>query len=49
MSMEFSWIFWMSLIFAGSSMSLKSRFLAKFLPAFVILVGLGSSGVKYLT
>ena len=33
----------------GNFMPLKSTFLAKSLPAFVILAGLRSAGFKYLT
>ena len=38
----------MSLDFTGNYISLKSRFLVKYLSAFIILAGLRSAGFKYL-
>ena len=40
-------MFWMSLIFIGHFMSLKSSLFAKYLSAFVSLAGLWSAGCKY--
>ena len=40
---------YISLTLTGNFMPLKSTFLAKSLPAFVIIAGLRSAGFKYLT